>query len=349
MKTLAFLISNLSNSGGTQRMLSLLCNELVGDYKIVVITSEISDSIFYPLDKNVEICNLSNDKMGLLKRNFEIYKILKKVECDYYINIDSNSTLFNGFLLPRKTKLIIWEHFSLENNVKKWHFKLSRLYSTIRAKKLVLLSNFEKELWIRYYKISPEKVDVIYNPLPFEITSESYQNRYKNKTIIAIGNNSNVKGFDILLEAWRQIKSNWQLKIIGVSERDKKELGDTIKNNSIKNVSVNGRIKDIEKVYKNASVFVLSSRREATPLVLLESQANGLPVVAFDHLTSVKEIGADSVLYASYNDKERSLGNAIRSLIESEKKYNEYHEKSLNNSKRFVTQNFVEAWKINLK
>lgn len=100
MKTLAFLISNLSNSGGTQRMLSLLCNELVGDYKIVVITSEIGDSIFYPLDKNVEICNLSNDKMGLLKRNFEIYKILKKVECDYYINIDSNSTLFNGFLLP---------------------------------------------------------------------------------------------------------------------------------------------------------------------------------------------------------------------------------------------------------
>lgn len=213
----------------------------------------------------------------------------------------------------------------------------------------MLLSNFEKELWIRYYKISPEKVDVIYNPLPFEITSESYQNRYKNKTIIAIGNNSNVKGFDILLEAWRQIKSNWQLKIIGVSERDKKELGDTIKNNSIKNVSINGRIKDIEKVYKNASVFVLSSRREATPLVLLESQANGLPVVAFDHLTSVKEISADSVLYASYNGKERSLGNAIRSLIESEKKYNEYHEKSLNNSKRFVTQNFVEAWKKNLK
>lgn len=46
MKTLAFLISNLSNSGGTQRMLSLLCNELIDDFEITILVHKDGESFF---------------------------------------------------------------------------------------------------------------------------------------------------------------------------------------------------------------------------------------------------------------------------------------------------------------
>ncbi len=349
MKTLVFQISNLTNSGGTQRMLTLLCNSLVDDYKITVMTNMLEEQTFYLLDQRVQILNISEGKRGFLNRNLQIYKILKESKCDYYINIDANSVLFNGFLLPKKTKLIIWEHFSLENNFKKWHFKLSRFYASFRADKFVLLSKFERELWVKKYKTPLKKIEVIYNPLPLIVHNDEIQNKYNNRTVIAIGNNIEIKGFDLLLKAWANIKTDWSLQIIGLAERKRHILLDIIKKSKIANVSIYGRVTDIENFYRNASFFVLSSRREATPLVLVESQAYGLPVVAFDHITSVKEIGDNSVLYVSYDEKEKALKRTIQNLIEDKELYNEYHEKSLKNIKRFSTVNFIKTWKIILK
>lgn len=60
-----------------------------------------------------------------------------------------------------------------------------------------------------------------------------------------------------------------------------------IKNLTIKypkNVIYKGFLtgKEILKEYNNASIFILTSRMEGFPLVTLEAQANGLPVIAFD-------------------------------------------------------------------
>jgi len=43
---LTFLIGNLSNSGGTQRMLTLLCNELIDDFEITILVHKDGESFF---------------------------------------------------------------------------------------------------------------------------------------------------------------------------------------------------------------------------------------------------------------------------------------------------------------
>ena len=71
---------------------------------------------------------------------------LSSEEIDFYINLDSNSILFNGFILPRKTKLILWEHFSLGTNFNKLIFKVSRFYAVLKCFKIIVLNLYAEVL-----------------------------------------------------------------------------------------------------------------------------------------------------------------------------------------------------------
>ena len=53
--------------------------------------------------------------------------------------------------------------------------------------------------------------------------------------------------------------------------------------------------RNIERVYQEASLFVLSSRYEGLPMVLLEAQAFGLPVVSFTCKCGPKDIVEEGV------------------------------------------------------
>lgn len=339
--SIAFLIGSLSNSGGTQRMLTLLCNELVHDHSITVFTHKAGDA-FFSLDKRVAVQVL---KGNLWQKNRRMYKILKQNKTRYYINLDSNSVLLNGFLLPKCTKLIIWEHFSLENNYKKLLFYLSRVYAGLRAYKFVVLSQKEKDLWVKKYKVKAGKLEVVYNPITVDKKDIDATPRYHAKQALAIGNNSHVKGFDILINSWKGVPKDWHLTVVGLPAEDQKTLNRYKAKHNIENVTLYGRVAEITEFYKKASLFILSSRKEATPLVLLESQAFGLPGIAFDHLSGVKEIAKDSVFYADYQQKEKALMDKLNQLMSSKKLFEFYHRKALSNVKNYTREEFTDKWR----
>lgn len=341
MQTISFLISSLSNSGGTQRMLSLLANKLAKEYRVLIFVHNEGEPFFYLAPEIQQVVLKGN----LLQKNRQLYRTLKKERVSHYIHLDSNSVLFNSFWLPSFTKLVIWEHFSLENNAKKWHFIVSRFSASIRAHQWVVLSKTEKNLWQKTYWVSKKRIKVIPNPVTIAKDKIDSSNKRHHRKVLAIGNKIKVKGFDLLLDAWKMLTTDWELCIIGLPESEQKVLAQQIDNGNIKNVSIYGRKSDMAAVYKNASLFVLSSRKEATPLVLIESQAFGLPGVAFDHLSSVKEMVADSICYADYQLKEKSLAEQINRFIQSEERYVTYHKKALQNAHRYSQARFFEEWK----
>ena len=337
---ITFLIGNLSNSGGTQRMLTLLCNELIDNFEITILVHKDGES-FFPLDKKIQIEVL---KGNLIQKNIQIYKSLKKNKSNYYVNLDSNSVLFNGFFLPSFTKLIVWEHFSIVNNYNKWHFKLSRKYAVKRAYKFVLLSDFEVLKWNEIYKLPINKCVRIYNPVTVELENDKEISKYQNKTFLSIGNKIDVKGFDLLLNAWKQINSDWILNIVGLSTNDINALKQKIEEKQIQNVLVFPKTNDIKEFYKKASVFVLSSRKEATPLVLLESQSFGLPAIVFNHLPSVMELLDNSALIADFNTPVDSLKEKIEQIIGDEELYNELSDNAYKNATKFSIDSFKNNW-----
>lgn len=119
----------------------------------------------------------------------------------------------------------------------------------------------------------------------------------KNKKIIAMGRLNNQKGFDLLIEAWSKLESDfkdWEVNIFGDGAL-KEQLQKQIDNKNLKKIFLRGYSKDVAKDMADASIFVLTSRYEGFGLVLLEAQALGLPCVSFDCKEGPSEIIDDGV------------------------------------------------------
>ena len=126
-----------------------------------------------------------------------------------------------------------------------------------------------------------KKIVRIYNPITTDNREWDIQ---RDKTVLAVGRLENQKGFDLLLDGWKNIEdkySDWKLRIAGVGSKEA-QLKQQMSDLQLKNVQFAGYIDDINEEFRKASVFVCSSRFEGFGMVILEAQANELPVVSFD-------------------------------------------------------------------
>lgn len=92
---------------------------------------------------------------------------------------------------------------------------------------------------------------------------------------------------------WKEVLKNhpdWILDVYGQWDADLKyqKIAEGIKiSNSVNFISP---VADIENCYKQSSVFLMTSRSEAFPMVLLEAMNCGLPCIAYDCSSGPGEI-----------------------------------------------------------
>ena len=131
---------------------------------------------------------------------------------------------------------------------------------------------------------------------------------------IAVGRLEKVKGFDLLIKSWINIKT--PLLIVG-SGSEKKFLQNLIDSLNLSDVIT---IKDwvnqekLYELYSQATLLVISSRSEGGPRVALEALANDLPVLSTDvgHMNII----LPKELLASANDLD-SLQLLLESYVEN--------------------------------
>ena len=112
----------------------------------------------------------------------------------------------------------------------------------------------------------------------------SWLNTKEAKTIVAVGRLSDQKGFDMLIDAFSLVLNeiNARLVIFGEGEL-REDLQNKIEQlNITQSVDLAGYTDNPIAEIKQADLFVLSSRFEGSPNVLVEAMSVGCKVVAFD-------------------------------------------------------------------
>lgn len=307
-KTFVLFHYSFQHLAGTERALINLADtisKLPGYKKIILLLASDSHSSAVSLkDLPVDIeqlnCLIVSTKSGsidILKMYFQILKkaklFFKTKDLGKDLTIISSSALLSSvaflsveYSKRKLVKFISCEHFSL--HVTGSFSKLVRRYF-YRYMTVVVLTEKDRLAVEKLFK--PLSCICIPNASPFEIDSSHYSPDHK--TILAVGRFTAQKGFDLLVDSFSIISKkfpDWKLKIVGDDFGDKAVLERMIAEKQINNIELLPSTTHIEKMYQSASFFVLSSRFEGLPMVLIEAMSFGLPLVAFDCPTGPAEV-----------------------------------------------------------
>ncbi|KPI10522.1 glycosyl transferase group 1 [Actinobacteria bacterium OK074] len=144
-----------------------------------------------------------------------------------------------------------------------------------------------------------------------------------SKIALAAGRLFPQKGFDLLIPAWAKLVEahpDWQLRIYGSGEK-KDELRALIEEHHLYNhVFLMGHTDRLDDELAKASFYVLSSRFEGLPMVMIEAMSHALPVVSFDCPTGPADVlthGVDGLLVPPMDPD--ALADAMARMMSDEK------------------------------
>lgn len=346
-----FFSSDISRTGGTERVSLIIANELVKrGYEVCFLSLFRGDTTKFTRHDSIKLFSLHmENKTGFVERKIFPYvrllRFLKKENPDVLINIDVILCLYS---LPLrffvKTKMIAWEHFNFRTNCGVKNRDRARKLAAKLADQIVVLTKADLEEYNKNLTIE-HNIEHIYNPIVEVEKNISYAN--KENIVIASGRLAPPKNFLELLKIWALIEPDfpeWKLFICGSGEEEN-ELKDFAKKNKLCNVTFAGFVENIEELYNKSKIMVMTSRYEGFPMVLLEGQTAGLPIVSYDCFTGPKEIvisGRNGYL-VQQGDRD-VFSEKLKGLMNNEDARKTFSMNAFKDSNRFKKDKIVDKW-----
>lgn len=354
MLNICFLSGDMSRTGGTERVLSIIANELSKqknkfNIHILSITNENNTS-YFNLENEIKNDRILKSKdVNFKKQYFQVVKgirhYIKENNIDILIDVEVIASLFS---IPAtrftKTKLISWEHFNFyEDNgshLRIYARKLAARFSNC----IITLTEHDKQNYLNNLDIKG-KVEYIYNPIE-EV--DDMECNIKSKQIISVGRLTYQKGFDMLCDVAKVVlKDNkgWKWLILGDGE-DKDKLRSKIKEYGLENkLILKGNVSNVEEYYKNSSLYVMTSRFEGLPMTLLEAKTYKLPIVSFNCLTGPSEIVKNNINgYLINPENVEAMSNKLNILMNDENKLKEFSSNAQIDIEKFELKPIIEKW-----
>jgi GalNAc-alpha-(1->4)-GalNAc-alpha-(1->3)-diNAcBac-PP-undecaprenol alpha-1,4-N-acetyl-D-galactosaminyltransferase len=174
----------------------------------------------------------------------------------------------------------------------KWNFPINSInrfaYWLNPPKGVIAQTQIAAEYQQKYFKMS--EIKVIPNSVREVIL---YPTIKKENVILAVGRlNDYLKGFDLLLDAFSKLENKeWKLHLAGGDEEEGQVLKEQAKFLGVFNrVKFLGKVKEIDKCYAYAGIYVIPSRSEGFPNSLAEAMAAGCCCVAFDFVAGPRDL-----------------------------------------------------------
>jgi glycosyltransferase involved in cell wall biosynthesis len=328
----------MSRSGGTERVAANLCRNFAkqGVEEITLVAIEPCSHSFYQVPPNVQLISLNiprpqNAMQWLTWYPQVVYKLrkrLKEYKLNFVLGFASNPSCCAIIAcLGLAVKVIAFEHMHYRyywdhvTGARRFVFFLRRIIYPL-ADAVVALTDKDQAEFAKFCKHTIA--------IPNVISSLVYQDvkiDYSRKRILAVGRISKQKGFDLLIKAWAGIcryYPEWELNIVGGKFAEERNFIKQFENmpewqevqDSVKIIPPSANIMDY---YQNASIFIMSSRWEGFPMVLLEAMGCGLSTVSFNCPNGPGEIIEDEVNGLLVQDGNiLELSTKLRRLMDDE-------------------------------
>ncbi len=313
-----YCLQGLKRTGGIERVTTTKANYWTEQgHEVHIITTDQGDApLAFQLDERVQHHDIGMDyeqdnrlgrweRMRALRAKRTIHRDrLSSLLCAIRADIVVSTFFQEAPILPTiqdGSKKILELHSSMYRRVFMYpaSARLLRLYGYYRIwqdkrlarqyDRFVVLTHEDRGYWGEI-----PGIETIPNPLPFTTDTPS---ECLSPRVLAVGRYEYEKNFSTLIDLWAGIASRhpeWTLEILGDGPlRPQLEA-------QVHTLGLEGRVllsrfdTDVQAHYRSASAITLLSEYEGLPMVLLEAQAMGLPIVAYTCKTGPRDIVTDA-------------------------------------------------------
>ncbi len=198
---------------------------------------------------------------------------------------------------------------------------------------IVYVSQYTMDTWDKFRAIRKSKVQkvVVHNVVDLPFSQHSI---HSNKPRIGfVGRLSEEKQPQIFCDLSTQ--SQYDFCVYG----DGPQMA--YLTSKYKNIQFNGLCNDVDKIYSDIDILVMTSRFENCPMVILEAQAFAVPCVApnVGGIPELIENGVNGILYKGY--KTTTILDAISEILSN---YSRFSANSLSRSKNHTPLTAISQW-----
>lgn len=349
-QTIVFVTSTLT-SGGSERVMSILANELSKRGHNISIICLNKHIVFYPIDKGIKVIFVEEEIGGksLFRKILWLRKYVIEVSPDVVIPFMEAVYCFTLLSLigisvpvisseridPRKSPFI--------RNI------LRRIFLPLTTH-LVVQTEAIKSFYPSFIR---KKTSVIYNPVVEEVFRETdneiliIENEKKLNRIISVGKLDEQKNQQLLIRAFSKISPlfpDLQLVIYGEGPL-RENLESLVRCLELEEkVLLPGRTEHVIAEMRKSKLFCFSSDYEGMSNALLEAICVGLPIIT-TNVSGASELVQDGVngFIVNIRDEEQMV-NAMKRLLSDENMMNQFSEVNIRKASQFSIDIIVGQW-----
>jgi len=293
--TILMIVPTLS-AGGSERIIAFLANNLDRrKFNIFLCVMDGKDN-FYEIDlENVTLIDLHTKRARYAV--YRIYKVIRKIKPGIVFSTLGHLNILIAILksfLPREIKFVARESVipSLGNkyswNPWLFNFLTRKFYN--KFDKIICQSQYMQMDLVRNYKIPVTKTIVINNPVTVLPAKQISYFPVDSYNFLSVGRLAPEKGYDRILKALVPIKDKYLYHIVG-NGPELNSLTALVQQYGLEGkVMFHGNVQNPFDKFDHCDIFLMGSRYEGFPNVLLEAGMYKIPTVAFDAPGGIAEI-----------------------------------------------------------
>ncbi len=335
------LFNNYTGLGNYSRTIVKNLLEYYPENEIQLYTPNIvsSEETKYFLENNIKTFVPKNTFKSYW-RSFSIAKQLRNDKIDIFHGL-SNELPFS-LKKGAKPKTIVTIHDLIFKIFPETYPTIDRLIYDFKFKsacqnadKIIAISENTKDDIIKYYKIEPEKIDVIYqtcNPIYFNPKNAIYVQKigelYKlpKEYLLYVGSIEPRKNLLNIIKSYKYLNIGIKipLVIVGNGGKYKKEVLQFIEDENLSSMFIWLKVSNnehLQAIYQNAQLLIYPSFYEGFGIPIIEALLSNIPVIAAN-TSSLKEAAGPNSIYIDPSQPIQ-IANAIEKILTDQELKNE--------------------------